>query len=493
LAVRVVALSVALSFGVSTATADSASAPLARRVGSILDAPQFRAVRWGVFAVALDSGEVLFSRDAEHRFVPASNLKLYTTALALARLGPQYRWRTSVYATEKPDKAGRVAGDLVIYGRGDPTFSARFSGGDPLAKIEALADAIAASGVRRVSGALVADESYFRGPRFGYGWEWNDLQWGYGAEVSALSVADNVVSVTIAPGTKPGTPCAVTLAPATPYVRVTNRTRTSAKSAPNDLGIYRAEGTNVVDVWGHMPADAAPFETELAVHDPAGLFAAFLREALERRRIIVAGPTKTVDSRQRDVVTFDPDRAIEVASVESPPLSEVVFETNKVSQNLYAELLFRTVGRAFGPPDAETTEAAGAAALTRLLSEAGVDTSALAVDDGSGLSRGNYVTPATTVGLLTWARKQPFADIFLASLPSAGTDGTLEKRLANTPAAGRVRAKTGTLGDASALSGYLTTRTGREVAFSIMVNNAPGEAKLLRQAIDSVVLELIAD
>jgi D-alanyl-D-alanine carboxypeptidase/D-alanyl-D-alanine-endopeptidase (penicillin-binding protein 4) len=487
---RVIAVALAL-VALAGGAAAEASPPLAKRVGAILDAPEFHAVRWGVHAVALDTGELLVSRDADRRFTPASNLKLYTTATALAKLGPQYRWRTSVYAAAAPDRAGRVAGDLVIYGRGDPTISARFSGSDPLAKIERLASDIAAAGVRRVAGDLVADESYFKGARFGYGWEWNDLQWGYGAEVSALSVDDNVLAVEIVPGARAGEPCRISVTPASPYVRVVNRTRTSAKGGVSDLGIYRAEGSNVVDVWGHLPAGAETFTSELAVHDPAGLFATLLRSALERRKIAVAGSVRSVDAREREQRPFAVDRAVEIAHLESESLADVVHETNKESQNLYAELLLRTVGRAAGPPDAESAEAAGVSAVIDLLKSASVDTSALALEDGSGLSRGNYVTPSSTVGLLSYVRRQPFGDIFIASLPEAGVDGTLEKRFTNTAGSGRVRAKTGTLGDASALSGYLTTRSGRPVAFSIMVNNAPGDAKTLRRAIDAVVLELI--
>ncbi len=467
--------------------------PLASRIGRILDAPAFSPIRWGVQVVALDTGETLYSRDANHRFTPASNLKLYSTSLALARLGPEYRWRTSVYGVRRPDAKGRLAGDLVVYGRGDPTISAKFSGGDPIAKIETLADRIAAAGVRQVTGDIVADESYFKGVRFGYGWEWNDLQWGFGAEVSALSVADNVVYVEITPGAKPGAPCTITTTPATSYVRVTNRTRTSPKGGVSDLGIYRAEGSNVVDIWGHVPFGSATFTTDLAVHNPAGLFATLMRDALERRKITVAGTVKVVDARARESQPFAPETAVELASLESEPLADVVRETNKESQNLYAELLLRSVGRSQGPADAVSAESGGTTVLMEFLKSAGIDTSALAIEDGSGLSRGNYVTPAATVGLLAYVRKQPYADTLFTSLPEAGADGTLGSRFKNTPATGRVRAKTGTLGDAAALAGYLTTRTGRPVAFSIMANNAPNETKALRQAIDAVVLQIIDD
>ena len=343
------------------------------------------------------------------------------------------------------------------------------------------------------AGAILCVSSYFKGARFGYGWEWNDLQWGYGAEVSALTVDDNVVVLEVTPDAKAGEPCHIASTPTSPYIRIVNRTHTSPKGGVSDLGIYRAEGTNVIELWGHMPVGAEPYESDVAVHDPAGLFASLLRTALERRKIEISGATRSLDARAREERPFNAERAVELAWLESEPLADVIRETNKESQNLYAELLLRSVGRAVGPADAESAEAAGVSVVLDFLKAAGIDTSALAITDGSGLSRDNYVTPATTVGLLAYVRKQSYGDTFVASLPEAGTDGTLEKRFVDTPAAGRVHAKTGTLGDASALAGYLTTRSGRTVAFAIMVNNAPGATKPLRQAIDAVVLELFAD
>lgn len=465
--------------------------PLAARIDAIVEAREFRAVRWGVYVVALDTNETLYTRDAGRRFLPASNLKLYSTALALARLGPQYRWRTSVYATSVPDRRGLVAGDLVVYGRGDPTISARFAGNDPLARIEQLASRIVDAGVRKVAGDLVADESYFAGPRLGSGWEWDDLQWGYGAEVSALSVADNVLEAEITPAERAGQPCKITLEPSTGVVRILNRTRTSPKGGVSDLGIYRAEGSNTFDVWGHLPVGAEPFKADLAVHDPAALFGSLLRAALERRGVAIAGRVRSVDARAREQHPFAPEAARELAFLESDPLADVVRETNKESQNLYAELLFRTAGRVADPADAKAADAAGSAALAGLLAEAGIDATSVAIVDGSGLSRHNLVTPEATVRLLAYVRSRPYGDVFVASLPEAAADGTLERRFANTPAAGRVRAKTGTLADVSTLAGYLTTRSGRLVAFAIMVNNAPEGAQILRRAIDAIVLEIV--
>jgi D-alanyl-D-alanine carboxypeptidase/D-alanyl-D-alanine-endopeptidase (penicillin-binding protein 4) len=480
-------LALAPTAGAQTA----APAPtLAARIDAIVCAPEFRAARFGVMAVAIDTGETLYARDADRLFMPASNMKLYSTALALQELGPGYVWRTSAYAAARPDNAGRLAGDLVVYGRGDPTISPRFSGGDPLRKIDLLADRVAAAGVRRVEGDLVADESYFTGERFGFGWEWNWFQWGFGAEVSALSVNDNTLTLTVEPGEKPGDPCRVTLSPDTSYARVRNRTRTPPKDAAPDLGVYRPPDANVFDVWGGVPLGAPPYTGTVAVRNPAGLFAQLLRDALARRGVTVAGVTATVDARGRLDRPFAPEQAVELAHLESEPLADVVRETNKESENLYAELLLRTVGRVRGPATAATSEAAGVAVLTAFLRSAGVDPAPLVFSDGSGLSRRTLVTPEATVRLLAFMRRQKTGDLFHDSLPVAGQDGTLKSRFADSSAAGRVRAKTGTLDNVRTLSGYVTSRSGRPIAFSIMVNNQPGSQAPTRKAVDAIATAL---
>lgn len=492
-AILVPTVAVGQSASHSTAAVAAGASRLDERVVAITAVPPFKAARWGVFAVDLETGATLASLDADRRFLPASNQKLYTTALALSKLGPTYRWRTSVYAAAKPDAAGRLAGDLVLYGRGDPSISDTFGVGTAARKIDELADRVAATGVRRVSGNLVADESFFAGKRFGYGWEWNDLQWGYGAEVSALSIGDNVVTLAVTPGAKVGDPCSVELGAKNAYIRFTNRTLTSAKQGLNDLGVYRAESSNAIDVFGHVPADAPPFEEFVAVHDPAGYFGSLLRDALARRDIVVEGRTVVVDSRARTIAPFALDTAVELAFIESEPLASVVRVTNKESQNLFAELLLRTVGRVAGPATEVTSEAAGIKAMLEFLKSANVDTTSLMFSDGSGLSRQNLVTPEATVRLLAHARRQPYGDVLFASLPEAGVDGTLEKRFRDTAGKSRIRAKTGSLGDVSALAGYGLSRNGRTIVFAVMVNNMPGERRAVRTAIDAVVLALLDD
>jgi D-alanyl-D-alanine carboxypeptidase/D-alanyl-D-alanine-endopeptidase (penicillin-binding protein 4) len=485
-------LTASATLGASLPGPASAQAPapargsLAAEIDAIVDAPEYGAARFGVMAVALDTGETLYARDARRLFQPASNMKLYSTALALDHLGQDYRWRTSVYAPARPTASGSVR-EIVVYGRGDPTISARFSDGDPLKRIELLADRIVAAGVRRVAGDVVADESHFTGERFGFGWEWNDLQWDYGAEVSALSIGDNVVGITVAPASRPGDPCKVTLSPFPLALRVRNRTRTSPKGGVSDLGIYRAQASNVVELWGHLPAGGTAFADAIAVHDPALLFAQTLREALAKRNVVVGGRVRSVDSRARQDQPFSHADAFEIASVESEPLADVVRATNKVSQNLYAELLLRTVGRTKGNPAAASSEEAGLVLMSAFLKTAGADVTPLVLADGSGLSRRSLVTPEATVRLLVHARRQPWGEVYVDSLPVGARDGTLARRFANTPSAGKVQAKTGTLETVSTLSGYLTTASGRPVAFAVMANNQPSGLPPLRRAIDAIV------
>jgi D-alanyl-D-alanine carboxypeptidase/D-alanyl-D-alanine-endopeptidase (penicillin-binding protein 4) len=273
-------------------------------------------------------------------------------------------------------------------------------------------------------------------------------------------------------------------------MRILNRTQTSPKNGVADLGIYRAQASNVVEVWGHLPVGGTPFSEPLAVHNPAALFADALRSALAKRKVVV-GRTRSVDARARRDAPFDPTSAVEIASLESEPLADVVRVTNKVSQNLYAELLLRTVGRVKGAPDAPSTEAAGLAVLSTFLNTAGANVTPLVLSDGSGLSRRSLVSPEAIVRLLVYARNRPWGERFVDSLPVGGQDGTLARRFANTPGAGRVRAKTGTLESVSTLSGYLSTTAGRQVAFSIMANNQPTDLPPLRRAVDAIVNVLV--
>jgi D-alanyl-D-alanine carboxypeptidase/D-alanyl-D-alanine-endopeptidase (penicillin-binding protein 4) len=467
---------------------------LRARIRDIIAQPEFASSRVAIKVASLDTGRVLFEQDSRKWMQPASNMKLYTVAAALDRLTADYRFVTSVYAPARPDAAGTVRGDLVVYGRGDPTFAVRFNpegNTDYAFAIDALAADVFAAGVRRVEGDLVGDESYFTGSPIPSGWEWDDLQWYYGAEVSALTVNDNSVDLSVKPGASVGSPARIALGPSTPLVTIIDRTNTSERGSTRDLSVTRLLGQNTIEIRGRLPLDDRGYTASLAVSRPAMLFASLLRAALERRGVVFTGQTRTVDARGRAEKPLPVSSLVEIATRKSPPLSVIAAQTLKPSQNLYAELLLRTLGKVSGPPDPKlSTGEAGEQAVAKFLTQAGIDPSGLVMNDGSGLSRSDLVTADTTVQLLVYMNRHRFGSEFRLALPVAGVDGTLRNRMKGTPAQGNVRAKTGTLGTATSLSGYVFSAAGERLVFSLMINNPPRDANPRTEFTDAVAVLL---
>ncbi|HXI24557.1 MAG TPA: D-alanyl-D-alanine carboxypeptidase/D-alanyl-D-alanine-endopeptidase [Pyrinomonadaceae bacterium] len=453
---------------------------LAKAIDQIIDGSELKQGRLGVFVMSLSDGRVIYSRDSDRLFTPASNMKAYTTAVAIDSLGPAYRWRTSVYVEKQPDTNGNVNSDLILYGRGAPDLISKTKGDAPsLAK---FADQLYGAGVRRVTGNIIGDESYFRGELAGVGWQWNDLQWYYGAEPSALSVDENSIEVTMGPGTKVGDNASVVVSPNQNYVRLVNTGTTADRDAPTSIGVLRDLSGNDVHVWGEFPTGGHAFSAFLSVHNPALWAATLFKQALIARGIKVDGEPRSRDFRVADKERFDPQKAIELASQESEPLSEIIRHTNKESDNLYAELILRTLGKERGStapdPDPKKNQArgddeAGTAVVRAWLEGKGISTRGLSIRDGSGLSRLDLITPESTARLLAAMTQSNAATIYFDSLPVAGHDGTLAGRLKKID--GRISAKTGSLTYVHSLSGYATTRAGERLAFSILCNDVTAE------------------
>jgi D-alanyl-D-alanine carboxypeptidase/D-alanyl-D-alanine-endopeptidase (penicillin-binding protein 4) len=484
----------------STLTRQTNAAPatledLRARLREILSKPEFAASRMTVKIASLDTGRVLFEQDADKWMQPASNLKLYTVAAALDRLGPDYRFVTSVYAPARPDASGAIHGDLIVYGRGDPSYATRFNAAgdsDYYRAIDELAANIASAGVRRVEGDLVGDESYFSGSPLPAGWEWDDLQWWYGAEVSALTVNDNSVDLTVRPGARVGDPCVITVGPSVSLVTVVDRTRTDVRGARRELSVTRPLGQSTIEIRGTMPIDDRGFAASVAVSHPSLVFATMLRTALERRGVVITGQTRTVDAQARADTNkpLQVSSLVEIATRQSPPLSVIAAKTLKPSQNLYAELILRALGKATASDPRQTSGEAGMAAVKSFLAGAGVDPSRVVMLDGSGLSRADLVTADATVRLLTYMNSHRAGTVFRDALPVAGVDGTLRTRMKGTAAQGNVRAKTGTLGTATSLSGYVLSAAGERLVFSLMINNPPLDADAHTAFTDAVAVML---
>ena len=442
-----------------------------------------------------ESGELVFQHNGLKLFVPASNTKLFTTALALMRLGPDYRFSTTVLAERAPDEAGRVRGSLILVGGGDPNLSGRVipyqktaSTGDPLTAIKQLADQVIAAGVRRVDGEIVGDDTAYVWAPHPDGWAMDDALWEYGAPVSALTLNDNAVTVTITPGDQPGDPARLSVSPGVDYYQIDNRTITTAGSE-RKFHIDRDPGSRQLRLWGEIPAKSVPRKMLLGVDDPARFAAMALRDELVARGVAIVGPAVArhrYPNEVPDLEERDPHLApvgTPVARLLSAPLLDDLRVTNKVSQNLHAELALRAVAkveRGIGSREA------GIAELEEFLTEIGVDEAEYAITDGSGLSRLNLVAPSALVKLLRYVYASPQRENWISLLPVGGDDGTLSARFTGSAAAGRVHAKTGTLSHVSALSGYARKPSGKTLVFAILVNNYRGSSSEIRATIDRI-------
>ncbi|MEO7677659.1 MAG: D-alanyl-D-alanine carboxypeptidase/D-alanyl-D-alanine-endopeptidase, partial [Verrucomicrobiota bacterium] len=442
------------------------------RLEKVVTHPRFSAAALGVKVESLDTGKVIFEHDASKLLKPASNGKMYTGALALDRFGPDYKIRTSFYAKSKPDAAGVLSSDLIVFGRGDPSFSHRFNNDNYQKAIEQLVEAIAKAGIKSVQGDLVGDESFFRGTRFGVGWSVDDLQYYYGAEASALTLQENTVDLEFKPAAKIGDPLRILTKPETKYLTFENRTKTVEKGVKGNVEIYRPIDSNVVYVSGTLPLGGSMVADAVAVYNSPLWFISTLREALGKRGITFSGKLKTSNWLDREVSPLNLPQLVEVAFIESRPMSEIVKQMMKPSQNLYAHLLLLQVGEKVRSAENKTmnSDDLGLAELKKFCAEAGIERGAVLMEEGSGLSRGCLLKPAASVQLLKYMRTHRFAETFYNSLPIAGVDGTLKSRFKGTFAEKNLRAKTGTIRYVNSISGYVTSKAGEHLVFAIMLN-----------------------
>jgi D-alanyl-D-alanine carboxypeptidase/D-alanyl-D-alanine-endopeptidase (penicillin-binding protein 4) len=463
---------------------------LQAKIRSILLRPQLQRGQIGIKIISLDTNQVVFEENAEKYFMPASNMKNFTVSAALEKLSPDFRFVTSVYAPAMPDASGTIRGDLIIYGRGDPSISTAFNDKDYFKGMNNLAEKIVASGVKRVEGALVGDESYFSGDSLPSSWEWDDLQWYYGAEVSALTVNDNALDLIVRSGTSIGAPASVQLLPNVNGVVLVNNTKTSAAGTRRDIGIRRRLGTNVIEVFGSMPLGAGAYTNYVSVPKPAMVFVSMLRQLLEQKGVVITGQTRAVDAEFRKNAPL-PANLVEVAKLESPPLALIAAKTMKPSQNLYTELILRAMGESIGDrTNARWTSAdRGIAVVDKFLQEIGVAAGSVLMHDGSGLSRHDLITPSAVVQVYSYMSRSKTAAVWRDSLTIAGVDGTLSNRFKGTRGENNVRGKTGTIDQVSSLSGYMTTVAGERLAFSFLTNSIPGES-LRTKTIDEIVVLL---
>ncbi|MBV9852244.1 MAG: D-alanyl-D-alanine carboxypeptidase/D-alanyl-D-alanine-endopeptidase [Armatimonadetes bacterium] len=437
---------------------------LVGELDKILDTPGLKGGIVGAEVARVSDGQVLYARNPDTRLMPASNRKLFTAAAALELLGDEFRLETDVRAAGGPDAAGVLRGDITLRGGGDGLLS--------VADLGEMARQVARAGVRRITGGVVGDGTLFPDGPYGEGWEWDDLSDDYAPQISALEVNEGIVSVRVAAGARAGDAATVTVDPAG-YLPVANSARTMATGTAADVRIFRPYDAGYLVVTGILPIGGAADNTA-TVADPARFAATVFRQALIRQGVTVEGPAFSARSRGTG--------SLLLASHLSLPLAQYLAKMDKPSDNLLAESLWRVLGAEKGSGG---TYAAGAAVARPFFQSLGLDATTLTLADGSGVSRRNFVTARAVTQLLVAMHGRPDWRAFYDSLPIAGVDGTLRRRMAGTPAAGNVHAKTGTLTGASCLSGYVTGRGGALYAFSLLMNNFPAGGAAARVAQDA--------
>jgi len=511
---------------------------LGREIGALLADPAVARDHWGIAVTAMDGAPIYLLNEGQ-LFQPASNAKLYTTAAAMALLRPGTTFKTKIVAKGVFGGTETLTGDLVLVGAGDANLSGREipyvapalrpkveTGATPLPEVnplrylEAMADQVAATGLKVVNGDVVGDDRLFPWEPYPQDWSIDDTVWGYGAPVSALTINDNQIKVTVTPAAIVGQPATVVVDPAVPsYYTLDVSVTTEEKKSGSHVQMERALGSKVLRVYGSIGVDAQPDEEEVAISDPAEYAAVALKGMLERRGIVVTGKARAEHRISEDAEGFlegmkapGQENAVVTGGFQSgpclmepppvagsertlathlsSPLLEDVVVTNKVSQNLHAELWLHHLGRRTFCSKGSTVE--GARLVRAFLENAGIDKDDFVFFDGSGLSGHDLVTPRATARLLQYASTQPWFADWKKSLPVGGEDGSLAERFGKAPLAGHVFAKTGTLGEARALSGYLEGASGKTVIFSIMVGNHMPQTSKDREAMDKIVAAIAA-
>jgi D-alanyl-D-alanine carboxypeptidase/D-alanyl-D-alanine-endopeptidase (penicillin-binding protein 4) len=475
------------------------------KVLGLIQQPKWDSAFWGIEIVSLDDGTTLYTLNAHKRFLPASNMKILTCAALLDGIDPQERITTPIYVTGRIDKWGRVLGDLVLVGRGDPNLERRgyktehetFESNVYPSSITQIADELQSKGIKTIEGDIVIDDTYFLHQPYGFAWTIEDTAWSYGTPVSALVINENKIAVKILPGEQPNDLALFQTSPMeTGSKMVLNRVKTVGNQQNTAVSLTHEQDSGLLLFTGSISLSQSELNYQVAVPDPARFAGSLLKAALMQRDVFVKGEAKSRILEPEEVLERPGIRPSQhtyaeesrVAAILGVPIFDSLKIMMKESQNLYAECLLRLLGaRTSGVGSIET----GLAALGRFMIKTGTPEESLKIRDASGMSRKNLVTPESIIRVLTYMDHHPQREKFLDTFPVGGRDGTLKTRFQGTPAAGRILAKTGSMESVSTLSGYAQTIQGAHLAFSLMVNNEVGSQQEVREVLDQLCLWII--
>ncbi len=456
----------------------------AHQVRELLSASRFSNSVWGVELLNINSGKVLFATNEHAQLKPASNQKLFCAAWALDQLDPKSRISTLLRVDGSIDHQGILHGDLRVIGGGDPTWGSDRDFTDATNQWTRLLGLIRAANIKKITGRLIGDISRTSGSRWGTNRLNSDLIHAYGAEISALNERENVVTIQVHPSTL-NAPTRLVVQPISTYLIFTNRSRTvSTNHLSSPILLDRKPTSRLVRVDGTIPINSAPQSFQLSVPSPAEWFLHTLRKKLNEENIVVLGSNR-VDSIKEEF-----SGSFITGTISSPSLSELTRVMLKESQNLYAECIFRFVGESLRDPltTGSTSEHWATLKMTDWLGQRGIERSEILIEDGSGLSRGNRASAHAFVTLLRWSNGWRHRELFQSLLPAPGVDGTLKNRFKTFPMRHTLRAKTGSLNGVASLSGFMKSRQGDPLVFSVILNNhQPLNGKSAREEVDDLV------
>ncbi|MFC1492969.1 D-alanyl-D-alanine carboxypeptidase/D-alanyl-D-alanine-endopeptidase [candidate division KSB1 bacterium] len=432
----------------------------------LLDDPRFYHGNIGLMIESLDTGEIIYQKNPYKLFMPASNMKLFTTAASLVRLGPEHKFETELLISGDQDQDGTLKGDLLIIGSGDPSFGSTYFLETPEEIFDPWIEELKLRGISRIEGNIIGDDDIFDDSRYGAGWEYDDLQYSYAAPTGGLCFADNCIKVTIIPGLQPGDTAVVKIEPDITLFSFRNSAVTVEPTNIQGIITSRDVGERLINISGTISIDHSPVSRYISVENPTIYAVSVFKERLERSGIEVTGEAQDIDDLGSEY--YEGKEWETIALTESPELHEIINVLNKVSHNFFADQLLKTLGKEFRDSGSFSS---GATVLKGFLSSAGIDPNNYFQYDGSGLSRYTLVMPVQILTLLKYMKNHRYSEYYFSSLPVAGVDGTIENRMKNSPAENKVHAKTGTIRWARGLSGYVIGKDGEEFVVAMLINH----------------------